>query len=129
MLFRDQARRLIAAKYFTGAERTALCTLLDIPVPTESQMLRETAALEQSAAVEQGREARFRLTVIPAYNYTCALTGCRLVTVTSGGIVDAAHIHQFAAPALFPGFAPTLDSGHWTLDNSTRPGPILDSNG
>ena len=98
MLFRDQARRLIAAKYFTGAERTALCTLLDIPVPTESQMLRETAALEQSAAVEKGREARFRLTVIPAYNYTCALTGCRLVTVTSGGIVDAAHIHQCAPP-------------------------------
>jgi putative restriction endonuclease len=36
------------------------------------------------------------LTVVPAYNYTCALTGYRCVTVDSGSIVDAAHIHQFA---------------------------------
>jgi predicted restriction endonuclease len=64
-------------------------------------MLRETAALEQSAAVEQGREARFRLTVIPACNDTCALTGYRLVTVTNGSIVNAAHIHQFADSAHF----------------------------
>jgi predicted restriction endonuclease len=44
----------------------------------------------------------FRLTVIPACNYTCALTGYRLVTVTSGSIVDAAHIHQFADSAPVP---------------------------
>ena len=129
MLFRDQARRLIAAKYFTGGERTALCALLDIPVPTESQMLRETAALEQTAAVEQGREARFRLTVIPAYNYTCALTGYRLVTVTSGSIVDAAHIHQFADSrnndprnglALCKNAHWLFDIGLWTLDDDYR---------
>ena len=46
--------------------------------------------------VTRGREARFRLTVLPAYNYTCTLTGYRCVIVNVGSIVDAAHIHQFA---------------------------------
>ena len=88
--FRDKARRLIAGSYFSGEEQVALCAMLDIPVPSETQVLRETASVKQAAAVQQGREARFRLTVIPAYNYTCALTGYRLVTITSGSIVDAA---------------------------------------
>ena len=42
------------------------------------------------------REARFRIAIVAAYNYTCALTGYRLTTITAGSIVDAAHIHQFA---------------------------------
>jgi putative restriction endonuclease len=83
-------------KYFSDDEQVGLRTLLDIPVPSQAEVLRESAAAESAAAVEQGREARFRLTVIPAYNYTCALTGYRLVTITSGTIVDAAHIHRFA---------------------------------
>jgi putative restriction endonuclease len=33
---------------------------------------------------------------VAAYNYTCALTGYRLTTITAGSIVDGAHIHQFA---------------------------------
>ena len=36
-----------------------------------------------------GREARFRLNIVAAYNYTCALTGYRLTTITAGSIVDA----------------------------------------
>jgi putative restriction endonuclease len=43
------------------------------------------------------REARFRRNVVAAYNYTCALTGYRLTTISAGCIVDAAHIHQFAS--------------------------------
>jgi putative restriction endonuclease len=46
--------------------------------------------------VASGREGRFRIDVVNAYNYTCALTGYRLVTLSSGTIVDAAHIHQFS---------------------------------
>jgi putative restriction endonuclease len=127
--FRNKARRLIAANYFSGEEETALCALLDIPVPSETQVLRETAAIEQAAAVEQGREARFRLTVIPAYNYTCALTGYRLVTVTSGSIVDAAHIHRFAdsrnndprnGMALCKNAHWLFDAGLWTLGDDYR---------
>ncbi len=127
--FRDQARRLMVTNYFAGAEKAALCSLLDIPVPEELQIVRETAAIEQAAAVEQGREARFRLTVIPAYNYTCALTGYRLVTVDSGSIVDAAHIHRFAdsrnndprnGMALCKNAHWLFDCGLWTLDDNYR---------
>ena len=127
--FRGAARRLITANYFSGEERTALCALQDIPVPGETQMLRETAAFERATAVEQGREARFRLTIIPAYNYTCALTGYRLVTVTSGSIVDAAHIHRFAdsrnndprnGVALCKNAHWLFDAGLWTLNDDYR---------
>ena len=127
--FRNKARRLVAGKYFSGEEQMALCALLDIPVPSETQVLRESAAIEQSAAVEQGREARFRLTVIPAYNYSCALTGYRLVTITSGSIVDAAHIHRFAdsrnndprnGMALCKNAHWLFDIGLWTLGDDYR---------
>ena len=93
--FRTQLRRILIAKYFVDpSERTALYQLVRLPVPPEP-IVREDARLYE-AARERGREARFRLTVVPAYNYTCALTGYRLVTVDSGSIVDAAHIHRFA---------------------------------
>jgi len=127
--FRDRARRLVVGKHFSGEEQVALCALLDIPVPSEAQVLRESAAVEQAAAVEQGREARFRLTVIPAYNYTCALTGYRLVTITTGSIVDAAHIHRFADSrnndprngiALCKNAHWLFDSGLWTLGDDYR---------
>jgi putative restriction endonuclease len=127
--FRSQARRLLVGKYFSGEEQVALCALLDIPVPSETQILRESAAVERAAAIEQGREARFRLTVIPAYNYTCALTGYRLLTVTSGSIVDAGHIHRFADSrnndprngiALCKNAHWLFDMGLWTLGDDFR---------
>jgi len=122
--FRNKARRLVAGSYFSGEEQIALCAMLDIPVPSETQVLRETAAIEQAAAVKQGREARFRLTVIPAYNYTCALTGYRLVTISSGSIVDAAHIHPFSdsrnGMALSKNAHWLFDIGLWTLGDDYR---------
>jgi putative restriction endonuclease len=127
--FRNHARRLLVGKYFTGKEQMALCALLDIPVPSEMQTLRESAVVERAAAIEQGREARFRLTVIPAYNYTCALTGYRLLTVTSGSIVDASHIHRFADSrnndprngiALCKNAHWLFDMGLWTLGDDFR---------
>ena len=47
-------------------------------------------------AIRTGREARFRFEVVPAYRYTCALTGYRITTIAKGSIVDAAHIHEFS---------------------------------
>ncbi len=127
--FRNQAWRLALGKYFSSDEQVALCALMGIPVPFEAQVLRESEAVERLAAVEQGREARFRLTVIPAYNYTCALTGYRLVTITSGSIVDAAHIHRFADSrnndprngiALCKNAHWLFDIGLWTLGDDYR---------
>jgi putative restriction endonuclease len=93
--FRESMRRLLIARYFVnGGERAALYSLVGLPVPPED-LVRADARLF-AVARDRGREARFRLTVVPAYNYTCALTGYRLTTVGSGSIVDAAHIHQYS---------------------------------
>ncbi len=36
---------------------------------------------------------RFRLDIVAAYRYTCALTGYRVTTIDGASIIDAAHIH------------------------------------
>ncbi len=93
--FRESMRRVLISRYFVdGGERAALYPLVGMPVPPDD-VVRADARLF-AVAREHAREARFRLTVVPAYNYTCALTGYRLTTVGSGSIVDAAHIHQFS---------------------------------
>jgi putative restriction endonuclease len=115
--------------YFSAEEQIALCALLGVSVPSEALVLRESAALEAAVAAEQGREARFRLTVIPAYNYTCALTGYRLLTIDSGSIFDAAHIHRFASSrnndprngiALSKNAHWLFDRGLWTLGDDYK---------
>ena len=126
--FRKQMRRVLIAKYFVDfSERTALYQLVGLPVPPDA-IVREDARLYE-AARERGREARFRLTVVPAYNYTCALTRYRLVTIDSGSIVEAAHIHQFADSrnnhprngiALCKNAHWMFDEGLWSLDDDYR---------
>jgi len=126
--FQRQMRRLLIAKYFAGpGERTSLYQLVGLTVPPET-IVREDARLYE-AARERGREGRFRLSVVPAYDYTCALTHYRLVTVDSGSIVDAAHIHQFADSrnnhprngiALCKNAHWMFDEGLWSLDDDYR---------
>lgn len=127
---RDKARCILIEKYFQPAERLALYSLVGLPVPGEKDIVAETIADAVYYAKQQGREARFRLSVIPAYEYTCALTGYRLTTITAGsGIVDAAHIHQFADSrnndpknglALSKNAHWLFDQGFWTVsDNYT----------
>jgi putative restriction endonuclease len=123
--FREQLRRVLIATYFTSpGERAALYDLVGLPVPP-GDIVRADAELYKED-VERGREARFRLTVVPAYDYTCALTGYRLVTVTSGSIVDAAHIHQFSDSrnndprngiALCKNAHWLFDQGLWSMDD------------
>ena len=63
--FRLQMRRILIAKYFVDyTERTALYQLVGMPVPPDA-IVKEDARLYE-AARERGREARFRLTVVPA---------------------------------------------------------------
>jgi len=127
-VFRKEMRRILIAKYFSDfAERTALYQLVGMSVPPDA-IVKEDARLYE-AARERGREARFRLSVVPAYNYTCALTQYRLVTVDSGSIVEAAHIHQFADSrnnhprngiALCKNAHWMFDEGLWSLDDEYR---------
>jgi len=126
--FRKHLRRILIARYFTDPhERAALYGLVRLPVPPDDVVKADARLYE--AALEQGREARFRLTIVPAYNYTCALTGYRCVTVDAGSIVDAAHIHQFASSrnnhpqngiALCKNAHWLFDQGLWSLTDNFR---------
>ncbi|MGP0068842.1 MAG: HNH endonuclease [Isosphaeraceae bacterium] len=117
--FRNEARRILICRYFPKDEWPDLCALLGIPVPDEEQVV--SASLHQSPedASQKGREARFRLQVVPSYNYACALTGYRILTVSSTSIIDAAHIHQFADSRnndVRNGIA-LCKNAHWLFDN------------
>lgn len=116
---RDLARRLLIAKYFQPYERLSLYELGGMPVPSEDEIARDASYKGPEEAQNKGREARFRLNIVAAYNYTCALTGYRLTTMTGGSIVDAAHIHQFADSRNNDprnGLALTKNA-HWQFDN------------
>jgi putative restriction endonuclease len=126
--FRKRLRRILIVRYFTDpAERAALYDLVRLPVPSDDVVKADAKLYTESR--ERGREARFRLTVVPAYHYTCALTGYRCVTTDAGSIVDAAHIHQFADSrnnhpqnglALSKNAHWMFDAGLWSLDKDYR---------
>jgi putative restriction endonuclease len=123
---REKARRILIAKYFEPHERVALYALVGLPVPKAEEIAKDAHFQSAEEAQKQGREARFRLNVVAAYNYTCALTGYRLTTTSAGSIVDAAHIHQFANSrnndpcnglALCKNAHWLFDNGLWTLSD------------
>jgi putative restriction endonuclease len=126
--FRRDLRRVLISTYFAREdEQVALFQLVGMRVPTKGELREDARRYEQ--AKESGREARFRLTVVPAYDYTCALTGYRCVTVGGGSIVDAAHIHQFSDSrnndprnglALSKNAHWMFDAGLWSLDDDFR---------
>ena len=74
----------------------ALYTLVGMPIPPDDHIEADTRLGERGDAESIGRDARFRIEVMAAYDYVCALTGHRLLTIDAGSIVDAAHIHPFA---------------------------------
>jgi putative restriction endonuclease len=100
-----------------------------LPIPTEDQIAADAAFQAPADGTKKGREARFRLTVVGAYGYTCALTRYRLTTIAGASIVDAAHIHQFADSrnndpqngiALSKNAHWLFDNGLWTLTDDYR---------
>jgi putative restriction endonuclease len=97
-----------------------------LPVPSNIEIAEDASYRSPEEARKQGRESRFRLEVVAAYQYTCALTGYRLTTISAGSIVDAAHIHQFADSrnndprnglALSKNAHWLFDNGLWTLSD------------
>lgn len=115
---RQQARRILISEYFRPEERLALYSLCGVSIPTEEEYVKDAQVAALADAQQQGRELRFRLSVVSAYNYTCALTGYRLTTISGASIVDAAHIRPFASsrnnePA--NGLA-LCKNAHWLFD-------------
>jgi len=126
---RDKARRVLIAKYFQPYERLSLYELVGMPVPKDEEIIRDASYKGPEDAQSQGRETRFRLTIVATYSYTCALTRYRLTTIAGGSIVDAAHIHQFADSrnndprnglALTKNAHWLFDNGLWTLRDDYR---------
>jgi putative restriction endonuclease len=94
--FREEARKHLIATFFPKDEWPALCALVGVPAPGAGEIAESSLGQSPEQSEQRGREARFRINVASNYNYTCALTGYRLLTIDSGSIIDAAHIHQFA---------------------------------
>ncbi len=84
------AMHLLISTYFEQMEQIALREILGLSEEIEIDSTLQPTP--EQVAASQGRSTRFRLDVVPAYNYTCALTGYRITTVERGTIVDAAHI-------------------------------------
>jgi putative restriction endonuclease len=126
--FRREFRRILIATHFPDpGERAALCDLVGLPAEPEDAVMATAQRYVESR--RRGREARFRLTVVPAYDYTCALTGYRCVTIDAGSIVDAAHIHPFRdgrnndprnGMALSKNAHWLFDRGLWSLTDEYR---------
>jgi putative restriction endonuclease len=127
--FRHQARCVLIENHFEPAERNALYHLIGMEIPATDEIARNACFETANDAENEGRSARFRLDIVSAYNYTCALTGYRVTTIAAGAIVDAAHIHQFSDSrnndpnngiALCKNAHWQFDAGLWTIDDDYR---------
>ncbi len=126
--FRAFAQRLMINEYFDLNEQVGLYELVGLEGSSSEEF-----ELEVDSSVrewrEAGRSVRFRLDIVAAYGYTCALTGYRITTLSGSAIVDAAHIHQFAKSrnddprnglALCKNAHWMFDQGLWSLDDEYR---------
>ena len=93
---RRKARTALVERYFRPSEQVALRTILGLRAPVPEELEPQAAYSSVAEARNAGREARFRVTVVAAYGYTCALTRRCLTTIAVGSIVEAAHIHPFS---------------------------------
>jgi putative restriction endonuclease len=126
---REKARHLLIAKYFRPSEQIALYETMGLVAPSRQEIEQNAAYKSPEEAERAGREAQFRIRVVAAYNYTCALTSYRLTTITAGSIVDAADIHEFRDTrnndprngiALSKNAHWTFDQGLWTISDQYR---------
>jgi putative restriction endonuclease len=123
---RGEARHtLIDADWFLPDEKWSLREMFgfaqqDFPISQDKLS-------ENPTARGKGREARFRLTIVPLYRYTCALCGLKTITPSGLTLVEAAHIHQFAVSqnnnpdngiALCRNHHWAFDAGLWSLNES-----------
>jgi putative restriction endonuclease len=129
--FRQEARRRIVATYFPADEQVGLYAALGMPMPSSdelSEVRQDQAAYK--AQLNRGRNARFKVSVISGYHFTCALTGYRLIASKSTYVpLEAAHIHAHSKRgpdtpdnglALTPTAHDLFDAGLWTVDDNLR---------
>lgn len=128
--FRTLARRtLIAGNYFEPAERAELYALCGLSVPPDDLVAADATRFLPSDTEVTKRDAKFSVRVLPAYDFTCALTRYRMIAVNGTTALDAAHIHQFKLggschPTNGVALSKTahwlFDRGFWSLDADFR---------
>lgn len=127
--FRQLTRRTLVAKYFETTERAELYALLGMAVPPEDVVAADATRFLPSDKDQAKRDAKFAVRVLPAYDYTCALTRYRMIDVNGSTPLDAAHIHQFRRggscdPANGIALSKTahwlFDHGFWSLSDDFR---------
>jgi len=114
--FRASARRTILLAHFSGNTRAALADMLGIELIDDPDQI--AAPPFPSPEATRKREARFAFDVLPAYDFTCALTGYRMVAEDGTTILDAAHIHSFkhGGPCLIRNGLALSKTAHWLFD-------------
>ena len=129
--WRQEARKRVVGTYFPSDEQVALYAALGMPVPSSDELaeVREDV-LTYKSQLSRGRDARFKVSVISGYHFTCALTGYRLIASKSTYVpLEAAHIHAHARKgpdspenglALTPTAHDLFDAGLWTIDDNLR---------
>lgn len=127
--FRMLARRTLIAKYFEPRERAELYSLVGLEVPPEDIVAADATRFLPSETSGPKRDAKFSVRVLPAYNYTCALTRYRMIATNGTTPLDAAHIHQFKKggsnhPTNGIALSKTahwlFDRGFWSITDSLR---------
>lgn len=93
--FRTLARRTLISKYFEPHERAELYSLVGLEAPPEDVVAADATRFLASDTEATKRDAKFGIRVLPAYDFTCALTGYRMIAPDGTTALDAAHIHQF----------------------------------
>jgi putative restriction endonuclease len=127
--FRTFARRTLIARYFEPHERAELYSLVGLDVPPDDIVAADATRFLRSEESEAKRDAKFSIRVLPAYDYTCALTRYRMIAIDGTTPLDAAHIHQFKkGGSNYPtnGIALSktahwlFDHGFWSITNDLR---------
>jgi len=116
-LFRMEARLTLIRTWFPESEGVALLAATGI---SRAEARKHAFRLKEEAPeyVIKGRDARFRITVVTQYRFTCALTGYGVHTSKGATLVEAAHIRPFAESRndnADNGLALSRDA-HWMFD-------------
>lgn len=127
--FRTLARRTLVAKYFEPNERAELYSLVGLEVPPEDIVAADATRFLASETDASKRDTKFCVRVLPAYDFTCALTGYRMIAPDGTTALDAAHIHQFKKggsnhPTNGIALSKTahwlFDKGFWSISNDYK---------
>ena len=127
--FREEFRRTIIPRYFQNSERAELFDMCDMEAPAEEIADSDAGKYLVLNDAPRKRDAKFSARVLPAYDFTCALTNYRMVSASGSCPLDAAHIKQFKKGGLchpLNGLALSknahwlFDRGYWSIDGDYR---------